>query len=42
MHKITPRTDDAREASLTIAKNRKDGALPADNAFSTANSAALR
>ena len=39
--KITPKTDDAREASLTTGKNRKDAVLPADNAFSVSNSAAL-
>ncbi len=41
MQKQIPKTDDKREASLTTAKNRKDGALPADNPFSVANSAAL-
>ncbi len=41
MEKITPRTDDAREASMTVAKNRKDGVLPADNIFSVDNTAAL-
>ena len=39
--RILPGSDDAREASLTTGKNRKDAVLPADNAFSTANSAAL-
>ncbi len=41
MQKITPKTDDTREASLTTGKNRKDAVLPADNAFSVSNSAAL-
>ena len=41
MEKNTPRMDDARKASLTTAKNRKDAVLPIDNAFSVSNSAAL-
>ena len=39
--KITPKTDDKREASLSTAKKRKDAVLPADNIFSVSNTAAL-
>jgi len=41
MRKILPTSDSTRETSLTTAKNRKEAVLPADNAFSVSNSAAL-